>query len=114
MKTSELLTKAKKYLWDGKDFRDLDDPSAHKSEYICFALSNVQRFELDLSKPMIYKLIHKTRYMIEQRLFPWNNMEAWLKYGAKIPWEKLTQGRVQKHRLKWMNQLIKEYKAKGD
>lgn len=114
MKTSELLTAAKKYLWDGQDDNQLEDLSEHKSEYICFAISNVRHFELNLSEAPIYWLIRKTRDMIELRLFPWNNMDAWLLRGACIPPEQLTPDRVQAHRLAWMNLLIEEFKAKGD
>ena len=114
MKTSELIAKARKYLWDGEDDRDLDDPKKHKSEFICFALSNVQRFDLQKTQAPLLKIVCKTKDMIEARLFPWNNMDAWLQHGANIPYKDLTPDRVQAHRLAWMNLLIKEYKAKGD
>ena len=114
MKTSELLITAKEYLWDGKDDNQLEDLSQHKTEYICFAITNARHFELNLSEAPIYKLVRKTRDMIEERLFPWNNMAAWLQHGACIPPEDLTPDRVQAHRLAWMNELINEYKAKED
>lgn len=114
MKTSELLTAAKKYLWDGKNDADLEDLNQHKTEYICFAITNVRHFELDVTEAPIYKLVRKTRDMIEQRLFPCNTMESWLFRETYVPLKDLTPDRVQAHRLAWMNLLIKEFKAKGD
>lgn len=114
MKTSELLITAKKYLWDGKDCTQLEDLSQHKTEYICFAITNARHFELNLPEVPHFKLVRKTMNMIEERLFPWNNMESWLLRRCGIPPEDLKPDRVQAHRLAWMNQLINEFKAKGD
>lgn len=110
MKTSELIDRSRKYLWDGKCDSDLD---WGKSEYVCFAILYAAR-EHGGRKQILLDLHQQCRDVIEARLFPWNNLEAWLEHGANIPAKELTHERVQKHRLKWMNKLIKEYKAKGD
>jgi hypothetical protein len=108
VKTSELIAKGKKYLWDGKDDYELD---CDKSEYICYAILYAAKNQ---QKQYVLNMHQRCRDVIEARLFPWNNLNVWLQYGAGIPGTELTTERVQKHRLKWMNRLIKEYKAKGD
>lgn len=105
MKSSELLEKAKKYLWDG-----IGDETGDETGYafICYAILHAA------STPSQIGLAQKVRDAIEVRLHPWNNLHSWLRYEAGIPEKMLTQERVQAHRLAWMNKLIKEYKAKGD
>lgn len=110
MKISELLTEAKKYLWDGKDEKELE--RLDKSEYICFAiLSAARNNPNEIANHATYL---RCRRVIEARLFPCNGFYSWLHYEAKIPQTMLTQERVQAHRLAWMNKLIKEFKAKED
>lgn len=111
MKTSQLITQAKKYLWDGKNDLALED--LYTSEYICFAVLYAAR-DANGSYDRNVDLANRVRGLIEERLFPWNNLDAWLQHSADIPCFELTNQRVQKHRLKWMNRLIKEHKAKGD
>ncbi len=106
MRTSQLIEKAKRHLWDGKDDYELEYIDI--TEYICFAILYAARIHRCL------ELHQECRDLIEARLFPWNNLDSWLQHGAGIPSTELTQERVQAHRLKWMNKLIKEYKAKGD
>lgn len=103
MKTSELITKAKNYLWDG-----VCDESSTKQEFICHAVRNASKTYIDAKKA------EKFRGDLEMRLHPWNNMYSWLRWEANISDKDLTHIRVQEHRLKWMDKLIKEYKAKGD
>jgi len=110
VKTSELIAKSKKYLWDGKDDYELN---CDKSEYICYAILYAARNHGG-RKQILFDTYQRCRDVIEARLFPWNNLDSWLQYRAGIPGTELTPDRVQKHRLKWMNKLIKEYKAKGD
>lgn len=106
MKTSELIEEAKWHLWDGKCEYDLENGGI--TEYICFAILYAARTHRCID------LHQQCRDVIEARLFPWNNLDAWLQHGIGIPAKELTAERVQKHRRKWMNKLIKEYKAKGD
>ena len=111
MKTSELITQAKQYLWDGKNELALETP--YTSEYICFAVLHAAR-DANGSYNRNVDLANRVRGLIEERIFPWNNLEAWLQHSVGICSSVLTYQRVQKHRLKWMNRLIKEHKAKGD
>lgn len=111
MKTSDLITQAKKYLWDGKDDSALED--FYTSEYICFAVLYAAR-DANGSYDRNVDIANRVRGLIEERIFPWNNLEAWLQHSVGICSSELTNQRVQKHRLKWMNRLIKEHKAKGD
>jgi len=106
MRTSQLIEKAKKHLWDGKYEYALEHIDI--TEYICFAILYAARTHDCI------ELHQQCRDVIEARLLPWNNLDAWLQHGIGIPAKELTAERVQKHRRKWMNKLIKEYKAKGD
>lgn len=110
MKISELLTEAKKYLWDGKDEKELE--RLDKSEYICFAiLSAARNSPNEVENHSTYL---RCRRVIEASLFPHNCVETWLLRSAGIPAKEMTNKRIQAHRLAWMNMLIKEFKAKGD
>lgn len=109
MKTSELIAKAREYLWDGLDDFDLDsDNTNSKTEFICYAMLKASRYPTD------FALAQTFRDDIEVRMYPWNNLASWLRYKAEIPDKDLTYPNVQAHRLAWMNKLIKEYKSKGD
>ena len=103
MKTSELITKAKNHLWDG-----VCDEESGKHEFICYAVLYASE------TPKDGELAQRFRDDLEMRLHPWNNLYSWLRYEANIPSKDLTYIRVQKHRLKWMDKLSKQYKAKGD
>lgn len=106
MKTSELIAKAREYLWDGLDDSDIAFDS--KTEFICYSMLKASRYPAD------FALAQTFRDDIEVRMYPWNNLFSWLVYEAKIPIEHQTHPNVQAHRLAWMNKLIKEFKAKGD
>lgn len=106
MKTSELIAKAREYLWDGLDDSDLASNS--KTEFICYAMLRAANHRADKA------LAQTFRDDIEERMYPWNNLFSWLVHEAKIPIKHQTHPNVQAHRLAWMNKLIKEYKAKGD
>lgn len=112
MKTSTLIAKGKKYLWDGKDNKLLD-LDVNPSAFICFAVLYAARDE-PKNRRAALDCHEQLRAAIEARLFPWISLEAWLLHSAGIRSEAMTSERVQKHRLEWMNRLIKEYKAKGD
>jgi hypothetical protein len=105
VKTSELIAKAKKYLWDGLDDSELNFPV---TEFICYAVKRAA------NRPSEYGLAQTFRDDIEVRMHPCNNLWSWLVHEARIPTKDLTHLTVQAHRLAWMNQLINEYKAKGD
>ena len=110
MKTSELLTEAKKYLWDGEDEKELE--RLDKSEYICFAILSAARNSPTETED--HSTYLRCRKVIERNLFPHNCVETWLLRSAGIPPKEMTHKRIQAHRLAWMNLLIKEFKAKGD
>jgi hypothetical protein len=98
MKTSEMLEKAKKYLWDGVE------TNSPKDAPICCAL----RKSCGAVQPK------GIREEICKRLRPYNDVHSWLYYNPSVDREDMTDQTVQSHRLAWMNLLIKEYKAKGD
>ena len=110
MKTSELLREAKKYLWDGKDEKELEH--LDKSEYICFAILSAARN--NPNETIEHSTCLRCRRVIEASLFPHNCVETWLLRSAGIPPKEMTHRRIQAYRLAWIDVLIKEFKAKGD
>lgn len=118
--TSQLLTEAKKYLWDGRLRDEESKRYVNQKEYICHALDRVkmvQGFErVDAVK---YHALIRT---INDRLvvrrgngkFSQETFKSWLRESAGISWNDLMPIPVQKHRRAWMNKLIAEYRAKGD
>lgn len=97
LKTSEILTRAKKRLWDGSNGRG--------TPYICCAVKEVSpRSERS----------RRLRDEIAKSLHPSSTLRTWLSVVARVPREQLTTENVQRHRLQWVDRMIKEYKAKGD
>lgn len=106
MKTSKILTKAKKYLWDGVTRKE-----APSTAYICFAVEtacrNAKKLEAKASRS--YHLCNE----IESRLDGHATVRGWL-VSKGVPMRQMTIARVQAHRHAWLDQLIAEYQQKGD
>lgn len=96
LKTSEILTRAKKRLWDGVN--------AAGTPYICVAAEEVSTSSRS----------KRLRDEIANSLYPNSTLRTWLMEVVGVPHEQLTSENVQRHRLQWMDRMIKEYKAKGD
>lgn len=118
--TSQLLTEAKKYLWDGRLRNDDEETYSHQKEYICHAIDRVKMLQ-GFERVDAYKY-HALIRTINDRLvvrrcngqFSQETFKSWLRESAGISWDDLLPIPVQAHRLAWMNLLIAEYKAKGD
>ena len=101
MKSSKMLRKAKKLLSTG--VADCNKKTSH----ICFALCDAS----DSPKDMVVgdQLIERVQYL----LGGFANVTDWLAYHgySKYPH---SVDKVQAYRHRWVNHLIREYKAKGD
>ena len=101
MKSSEMLRKAKDFLWDGVSPRA---GVLNTNVGICYALiCAVGRDE----SPRVHQEIGR-------RLAPYGYVDNWLHHIAGVPWEQLTPENVQAYRHRWLEHLIKEYESKGD
>ena len=103
MKTSEILTKAKKYLWDGKSrWYAWGNHESH----ICFAVFKVF--------PDEYLTGHVTD-MIMERIQPYGSASSWLRNAVgNQAVDAAGYAAIQQWRHAWGDQMIEEFKAKGD
>jgi len=104
MRTSTLLRKAKRYLWDGVSDSD------YKPRFICLAISLAcgnGRPYVDWFYLPICKEIHK-------RMEGAPCLEYWLNTRHGIRTATSSCSRIQAYRKAWLNELIREYAAKGD
>jgi hypothetical protein len=125
MKTSELLTRAKKYLWDGKR------AELQKTGYICHAineatrdfkdalgqrcaLGSISRDEYHKQYGAICTKYQHIREYISNQLAGKDSVCLWLHYKADIPAYDLTHVNVQEYRHRWLDHLIAEFEQKGD
>lgn len=115
LKTSTLIAQGLKHLWDGQSLND------EKEEYLCHAIHRAARcgyaewmYHTHRVTPEVESRAKEVRAMVELRLFPWNSLEAWLRYGANVPEADITHERLQEHRRKWALKMIAEFKRKGD
>jgi len=99
MKSSELLKKTKKVLWNGTGH----DKYIH--QFICLALNTATPAEHAFKK-------HAIKDKINKLLFPHKTLESWL--GAKGIDTAYDTIKLQKTRQRWLNHLIKHYKSQGD
>lgn len=119
LKTSTLIRNGLKYLWDGRDMPDV--LWEEREEYLCHAITRAARsgqknwmFNTHRSTPEVEGRLQAVKNMIERRLFPYNNLYAWLHHSANVPDADMTNERLQKHRRKWALKMIAEFKRKGD
>ena len=97
MKTSEILTKAKDYLWDGK--------SGKGTPYICWAVADVRCSDGDYAR---------IANIIALRIAPCNDASTWLRNAIGYNPYEAGEVAVQQWRHAWVDQMIEEFKAKGD
>ena len=111
MKTSEIIEKARPYLWDG-DLKTYGD----KEEFLCHAIVRGNRGgRWDHRAPLAVEgRLIEVRSVIEERLHPYCTLDSWLLRRAGVAMKDLTSSNVQKHRWQWMEKLIVEFKRKGD
>lgn len=103
MKTSEKLAKLKKHIVPPQISRD--DGVGLGANGMWFSPINAASNELnDLDLALI----------LRERMSGIDYMGGWLRVHAGVPSEDLHPFRVQKHTLNWIDELIKEFKAKGD
>lgn len=119
LRTSTLIRNGLKHLWDGLNTSDIR--SEEKEEYLCHAIARAGRnsqsnwmYYANRSTPEVERRLDAVRGMIEKRLFPWNNLYAWLVHRANVPEADLTPDRIQEHRRKWALKMAAEFKRKGD
>lgn len=117
LKTSTLIRQGLKHLWDG---RDQADAEYSKEEYLCHAIARGVRggmhdwHRYPSTKPNAENRLNQVRDMIEERLYPYNNLHAWLRHSANVPVADLTEPNLQRHRWKWAAKMVIEFEAKGD
>jgi len=94
---ARIISRAKKYLWDGKGLRwDM----AESREYICHAI--------DDAKGVNHAAAYKAIDIIEKRL-GCKTFDDWLSCQPGVDYHDMTTERVQTHRLAWMDLLITEF-----
>jgi hypothetical protein len=102
MKTSTLLRRAKKYLWEGKEKQKSKQCSG-----LCVAIMLAET-------PITYPKGRDVRNRIQESLGGNIYVVGWLVYKARVPRRVLTEKKVQAYRHRWLDALIAEYKARGD
>lgn len=119
LKTSTLIRNGLKHLWDGRDGGEVANDS--KEEFLCHAIVRAGRSGEIGWEMFAYRGAQETerrlqdvRDMIEQRLFPYNNLAAWLAHCGDVRQADMTPERLQKHRRKWALKMAAEFKRKGD
>jgi hypothetical protein len=100
MKTSKIFIEAKKHLWDGERNEGVT--------YICTSIDNVRGGSSELQR-------YWAKRVINERLCGYSTAYQWLvkKVGPKSV-EAAGPIARQKWRHAWLDQLIAEFKAKGD
>lgn len=102
MKTSTLLRRAKRYLWDGKGKQKPRQVSG-----LCVAT-------LLAETEATYPLGRGVRERINKSLGKHLYVTVWLENKARVPRHLLTVANVQEYRHRWLDALIAEYEARGD
>jgi hypothetical protein len=103
MKTSEILAKAKKHLWSGTRHNVPED----KFEYICHCVDWLR--DVHVADQV------RVKDEIESRLTPWSSAKTWLQVQVgEAAVDRAGCVRLQQWRHAWLDQLIAEFKAKGD
>jgi hypothetical protein len=111
MKTSEVFTRAKQHL--AKDLHEACNHSA-KEKFICIAITTAAAY----TKRMTSGDIERCTEVVESRLEGAYTLEGWLNNQGCVPEHELcdrtTKDRIQAHRHAWLDQMIAEFKTKGD
>ena len=111
MKTSNVLTHAKKHLTrsysEGRD-------NWHLQKFICLAIGQAAKY----NKRITDANVERCRNMIESRLEGFPSLEGWLEFKGCLSSQQWldddTKDQIQAHRHAWLNQMIAEFKAKKD
>lgn len=106
MKTSELLKRAEKYLWDGVGPR----PRASKTNYLCAAVG--------FAAPSMAAANRACREIM-RRFHPYGLYTDWAKANGHLPgnwrdYQNYWWPAIQANRLNWLRELQREYREKGD
>jgi hypothetical protein len=119
LKTSILIRDGLAYLWDGTETSEVRQE--RKEEYLCHAITRAARggshqwmLDKHRAETIVEVRVRAVRDMIEKRLFPYNNLAAWLQFCGDARSADLTDLNLQKHRKQWANRMIAEFKRKGD
>lgn len=102
MKTSELLRKARRYLWDGKGKQKPKQCSG-----LCVAILLA---ETHITYPMGRDIRNRIIKSLGRHIY----VVGWLEHKARVPRRLLTAENVQEYRHRWLDALIAEYEARGD
>jgi hypothetical protein len=106
MKTSKILSKAKKYLWDGKS-RGLT--LGNYESHICFAVCKA--FPDDNMADYVTGVTD----MIMKRIQPYGSASSWLRNAVgNQSVDAAGYAAIQQWRHAWVDQMIEEFKAKHD
>lgn len=100
MKTSEKLAEVKKHI-----------VPPHLADGATYPPSGMYYSPIQAAKELYFDEI---RTLISGRMNGWLFMWDWLLREALVKAEDITPFRAQNHCLNWMDELIKEFKAKGD
>lgn len=104
MKTSTLLRRARRYLWDGNSCL-----YQYPLRYRCLCIA----VERAAHKGAHYRNI-PVCVEIQRRLGGHPTLEKWLLSKDVVLHYKTDEPAIQAHRKQWLNMLIAEYEAKGD
>lgn len=94
MKTSFILKKARALI------------KSRRERYICCAINTVLKEESGFA--------WEKRGLIMGMLEGCGTLEIWLNTKHGIPYGAMTVGQMRLYRLRWLDHLIAQYKAKGD
>lgn len=109
MKTSTLLKRTEKYLWDGHG----EYPhTSEKTEYICLAL--LAAAEKDYIYHNSYHCLWLTRLIVDR--LGHDTYTYWAIKRGLLPEQYDTEfcPLIQANRLRWLRELQREFKEKGD
>lgn len=109
MKTSEILEHAKERL------AATHDETSHKEKFICIAIMAAASSTKLITTADVERCVD----IVESRLDGETTLESWLQDRGCIHhhWalvDLATRNRIQQHRYAWLDQMIAEFKAKGD
>ena len=115
MKTSTVLKHAKQYLAKDRSESYNAVTKTGKERYICIAIGTAARHNKRISD----NDVERCREMVESRLGGKHVLERWLQHKGCISplWltvDRATRDRIQQHRHAWLDQMITEFKSKGD
>lgn len=104
MKTSEILRKAKKYLWNGTS-------KTVSREALCLALWDAACLSTPADRARIGKVMNR----ISRALHKQSYVHGWLVAKGHATYAQINNPKlIQAYRHRWLNALIAEYERKGD